>query len=92
MKLMQCNKKHYYDGDKFVICPYCTGATGNFSIMDDTVDVSGLKTSVLNGESQYTSTIILEDESQYTPTVILEDESDSKTVLLFDEYRNEENS
>lgn len=92
MKLMQCNKKHYYDGDKFAICPYCTGATGNFSIMDGAVDVSGLKTSVLSDEAQYTPTVILEDEAQYTPTVILKDESDSKTVLLFNEHRNEENS
>lgn len=27
MNLLKCNKGHYYDGDKFAGCPYCSGAS-----------------------------------------------------------------
>lgn len=62
MNLMQCNKKHFYDGEKFSVCPYCTGATGNFSAMNGTDVDLVLKPSASEVPVQYEPTVILEDE------------------------------
>ncbi|MBE5912005.1 hypothetical protein [Pseudobutyrivibrio sp.] len=62
MNLMQCSKKHFYDGDKFSECPYCTGATGNFSILNAEIDTSAIKSTSGNQGAQHTPTVVLDDE------------------------------
>lgn len=72
MNLMQCTKKHFYDGEKFTVCPYCTGATGNYTIMNGSMDTSALKPSLAS------------IGSQHTPTVVLDEDAEGKTSVLFD--------
>ncbi|SCY71215.1 hypothetical protein SAMN02910292_02582 [Lachnospiraceae bacterium XBB2008] len=64
MNLMQCTKKHFYDGDKFTVCPYCTGATGNYSIMNGSVDSSSLKPSMPNNGTQHSPTVVLDEDTE----------------------------
>lgn len=37
MNLLKCNNGHYYDGDKFDICPHCSGMAGS---VDQAKDVT----------------------------------------------------
>lgn len=77
MKLMQCTKKHYYDGDKFSVCPYCTGATGAHAYMGETMNETILNPIERNANGSYTPTEIVEDDEMYIATEIVEEEADS---------------
>lgn len=74
MKLMQCNKKHYYDGDKFTKCPYCTGETGTRMYVDENISETNVTPFVNGRHAQYIPTQIIEKEN-YTATEIIREES-----------------
>ncbi len=74
MKLMQCNKKHYYDGDKFTCCPYCTGKTGARSYIGENINEINYISFAQGSRGKFTHTEIIEKRN-YAATEIIREES-----------------
>ena len=75
MKLMQCNKKHYYDGDKFTSCPYCTGKTGARSYIGENINETNYTSFAKDSHSygKHTHTEIIEKRNYKATEIIRED-------------------
>ena len=86
MKVVKCDKNHYYDADKYETCPHCKNGLKKYKKEEfDDFDYGIRKTMVENVEpttvdenSDDLKTSLLEDEQA---TVLLEEDPD-KTVLL----------
>ena len=81
MKLLRCPKMHFYDGEKFPECPYCTGATGNRAGMAPAVSGSSATPAQtmpaeIAQQSDYEPTVMPAGEGEYNRTIILEGSSD----------------
>lgn len=90
MKLVRCNKGHYYDGDKFQTCPHCQSETG-----DDNLTVALSSGAAESSAANVTQMQEAEAPKEITPTMSIkdavnlnetvttaDDEDDVKTVRL----------
>lgn len=77
MKLLQCNKKHFYDGEKFASCPYCTETTRAHAYMRENINATNLNSIAYNSREKYTATEIINEDEPYEKTEIIDGESDS---------------
>lgn len=91
MKLVRCDKGHYYDGDKFQTCPHCQTSDGDdgltvamSSSSNDAVSTVSTQNQSVETQKEIAPSMSIKDAVNLNATVTVDsdDDDDVKTVRL----------